>query len=235
MNNLRLHALAAMSLICCTTIANAEQVHIDQPGFEADGAWKLGQSGQGVSGLFADAHERYLDAGMIDPVPGRDRHFMYNNGEEHDVYQVLQATVQANTTYTLSIVAIDATFSDPFPGGELRLGYVSKQTQQAAEQAEAKADADAEATDTQGSDEGKGDYGLNLFRPVEVDRPLPFNDHENEPENKTDGFVTWTYTFTTGESPQGLGQPLRVEILGGGGAQAIFDNVALRAQANSEE
>ena len=76
---------------------------------------------------------------------------------------------------------------------------------------------------------------MNLFRPVEVDRPLPFNDHENEPENKTDGFVTWTYTFTTGESPQGLGQPLRVEILGGGAAQAIFDNVALRAQANSEE
>lgn len=232
LNRLLLAVCAVVALASFPVAANAERVHIDQPGFEADGAWRLGHSGQSVSGLFSDAHERYRAAGMIDPVPAGEAHLMYNNGRHHDVYQVLQATVQANTTYTLSIVAIDATFSDPFPGGELRLGYVSKQTQEAA----ASADAEADATDTANADtEVKDDYGLNLFKPTEVDQPIPFNDHENEPENKTDGVVTWTYTFTTGESPRGLGQPLRIEILGGGGVQAIFDNVALGAEADAEE
>ena len=218
--------IATVGLACCAGPMNAEQLQIDQPGFEADGAWKLGASGLGVEGLFADAHARYIDAGMIDPVPDRELHLMYNNGPQHDVYQVLNAAVEANTTYTLTIVAIDATFSDPFPGGELRLGYVSKHTQQASVAAEddAQVQGDSEAS------ESNDDYGQNLFKPVEVDQPIPKNDHENDPGNKVDGYATWTFTFKTGDKPTGLGQPLRIEILGGGKAQAIFDNVRLTAK-----
>jgi len=212
---------AATCLLLGVGLARAEQVSIDQPGFEADGTWKLGQTGQGVAGLFTDAHQRYVEAGLIDPVPDCGTHFMYSNGRQHDVYQVLESTLQANTTYTLSIVAIDPTFSDPFPGGELRLGYVSKETQQAAEQS---SDAEAEAP------EGNDDYGTHLLKPVNIEQPMPLNDHENAPDNKTDGFVTWTYTFTTGEEPVGLGQPLRIEVLGAGKVQSIFDNVSLTAE-----
>lgn len=226
MKNLRLQLGAAAALLCSAGVMNAEQLHIDQPGFEADGAWRLGATGLGVEGLFADAHGRYIDAKMIDPVPNRDMCLMYNNGRQHDVYQVLKATVQANTTYTLTIVAIDPTFADPFPGGELRLGYVSKQTQEANEAAANEAQGEGDAA----SNENKDDYGLNLLKPIEVDQPMPKNDHENDPDNTTDGYVTWTFTYKTGDKPAGLGQPLRIEILGGGKAQAIFDNVGLTAE-----
>lgn len=222
------HLTAAALLTGFVGIANAEQLAISEPGFEADGGWKLAQTGAGVEGLFGPLYAQYLDAGLIDPVPDCGDCLMYNNGPQHDVYQVLQATVQANTTYTLSIVAIDPTFSDPFPGGELRLGYVSKQAQQAAEEAKAKADGQAQDE----VHKGKHDYGLHLLKPVEVDQPVPLNDHDNAPDNKTDGYVTWTYTFTTGDNPQGLDQPLRIEILGGDKAQSIFDNVSLQAKVN---
>lgn len=219
----RLHVGAAALFACCAGLANAEQLNIDEPGFEADGTWKLGQTGGGVDGFFDDAHGRYIEAGLIDPVPNRDLHFAYNNGRQHDIYQVLEATVQANTTYTLSIVAIDPAFSNPFPGGELRLGYVSER---AAEDAEESNDDEAKGND---------DYGLNLFKPTKVDKPVPFNDTENDLGNKTDGYATWTYTFTTGENPRGLGQSLRIEVLGGGKTQSIFDNVSLTATASADE
>jgi lysophospholipase L1-like esterase len=177
-------------------------IAISEPGFEADGSWRLGQSGVGVDGLFGKSHQDYINAGFIDLLPGRGIVFAYNNGQQHDLFQVLTATVAANTTYTLSIVAIHPTFADPFPGGELRLGYVSETLTP------------------------KRDYGLNLMTPASVDAPQPVNGPEVD-----DGYETWTYTFVTGPSPLGLGRPLRIEVLGGGGAQSLFDNVRLEARA----
>ncbi|MBT7068333.1 MAG: hypothetical protein HN919_18695 [Verrucomicrobia bacterium] len=174
---------------------------IDEPGFEADGSWRFGQSGVGVDGFFGKAHRDYIDAGFVDILPDRGMLFAYNNGPQHDLFQVLTATVAANTTYTLSIIAIDPTFADPFPGGELRLGYLS-----------------ATATPT-------CDYGLHLMTPISVNAPLP----ENGPD-VDDGYETWAYTFVTGPAPHGLGRPLRIEVLGGGGVQSLFDNVRLEAR-----
>jgi len=42
-----------------------------------------------------------------------------------------------------------------------------------------------------------------------------------------DGWQTWVSTFTTGASPAGLGNPLRVELINPGGGQTLFDNVRL--------
>lgn len=189
-----------------TTSPPGASVTIDEPGFEADGSWKVAKTGAGVNGFFSD-YANYLKAGIIDPPPKRGIHYTYNNGPQHDLYQVLKATVAANTTYTLSIVAIDPTFANPFPGGKLRLGYVS-----------------ADPTETD-------DYGLNLMTPTKVVNPTPLNDKENDPDNLADGLATWIYTFTTGATPAGLGQKLRIEVLGGGKAQSLFDNVRLEAVA----
>lgn len=190
----------------------ARSLTISEPGFEDDGSWKIAQTGAGVDGLFLnDTLANYLEAGLVDAVPGLGRKVAYNNGSQHDLYQILNATLTANTTYKLSVVAIDATFSNPFPDGELRLGSVSE------------------------SPTAVGDYGLNLITPVSADKPVPFNDHENAPDNLTDGIATWTWTFTTGASPAGLGRKLRIEILGGGKPQALFDNVSLQEWPASPE
>ncbi|HIM30545.1 MAG TPA: hypothetical protein EYG57_13485, partial [Planctomycetes bacterium] len=193
--------------------ASGASVTIDEAGFEADGTWKFGQTGAGVNGFFGKPHADYINAGLIDPVPGRGINFAYNNGPQHDMYQVLEATLAANTTYTLSIVAIDTTFANPFPGGKLRLGYVSESSTETEDDAETDA------------------YGLNLLKPTKVVNPTPFNDKKDDPENLTDGFATWMYTFTTGDKPVGLGQKLRIEVLGGGKVQTIFDDVRLEARA----
>ena len=198
--------VAAVKL-ASTPTSSGSLIAIDEPGFEADGVWKFGQSGVGVNGFFGKPHADYINAGFIDAVPGRGTFFIYNNGPQHDVYQVLKAIVAANTTYRLSILAIDPTFANPFPGGKLRLGYVSDKSVAA------------------------DDYGRNLLDPVKVVNPTPFNDKKNEPNNETDGIAKWTYTFTTGAKPAGLGKNLRVEVLGGGSAQAIFDNIQLEARA----
>jgi len=188
-----------------TTSTSGTRVIINEPGFEADGTWKFGQTGVGVDGFFGKPHADYINAGLIDPLPDRGSVFANNNGPQHDLYQVLTATVAANTTYTLGIVAIDPTFANPFPGGELRLGHVSESPTEA------------------------DDYGLNLLKPTKVVNPTPLNDKENAPDNLTDGLATWTYTFTTGATPAGLGRKLRIEVLGGGKAQSLFDNVRLVA------
>ena len=188
--------------------APAISITISEPGFEADGNWKIAKTGASVAGLYSnDMQPNYTKAGLIDANPYLGRMFAYNNGPDQDVYQVLDATVATNTTYKLSVVAIDSTASNPFPGGELRLGYVSD------------------------SPTPQDDFSWNLMTPAKVDNPLPFNDHENAPETLTDGAATWTWTFTTGATPVGLGQKLRVEILGGGKPQAIFDNVRLQSSA----
>jgi lysophospholipase L1-like esterase len=179
-------------------------VTIDEPGFEGDGKWRFARNGTGVKGYFSN-YQNYIRKGIIDALPDRGMFFAYNNGPESDLYQVLGATLAVKTTYRLSVEVIDSTFANPFPGGELRLGFVS-----------------AKPTKTD-------DYGLNLLKPIKVVNPTPFNDKEKDPENKTDGLATWTYTFTTGAKPTGLGKKLRIEIRGGGKAQSIFDNVRLDA------
>ena len=189
---------------------NGTSITIDEPSFEADGPWKFGRSGAGVNGFFGKSHADYINAGLIDSLPVGGTYFVYNNGPQHDVYQVLQATVAADTTYTLSIMAIDPTFADPFPGGQLRLGYVSEKPTVA------------------------DDYGLNLMALTNVVNPTPFNDKKNKPNNETDGIATWIYTFTTGANPPGFGKKLRVEVLGGGGVQSLFDNIQLEANAATQ-
>jgi lysophospholipase L1-like esterase len=195
------------SSVWAANIEAAPETLLTEPGFEADGNWKFAQTGAGVNGFFGKPHADYINAGLIDPLPERGTCFTYNNGPQHDLYQVLKATVAANTTYTLGIDAIDPIFANPFPGGELRLGYVSEGP-----------------TETD-------DYGLNLLKPTKVDKPVPLNDEDNDPGNMTDGIATWTYTFTTGDKPAGLGQKLRIEVLGGGKVQSLFDNVHLKAVA----
>ncbi|MDA7917755.1 GDSL-type esterase/lipase family protein [bacterium] len=190
----------------------AVSITISEPGFEANGNWKLAQTGAGVDGLFDnDVLPNYIKAGLIDTKPDLGTRIAYNNGPQHNLYQVLEATVAANTTYKLSIFAIDSTASNPFPGGELRLGYASA------------------------NPKPKDDFGWNLLTPAKTDHLVPFNDHENSPENLTDGAVTWNYTFTTDATPVGLGRKLRIEILGGGKAQALFDNVRLESRVATPE
>ena len=192
--------------------AHAAPVVISEPGFEADGNWKIGKTGASISGLFLnDILQNYTKAGFIDKPTDSGSCVAYNNGPDQDIYQVLDAALAAGTTYQLSITAIDTTFSNPFPGGELRLGCVS-------------------ANPTP-----EDDYGKNLLKPTKVETPLPFNDHKNDPGNATDGITTWTWTFTTSAQPVGLGQKLRIEILGGGKAQSVFDNVRLDARAATLE
>lgn len=185
-----------------------ESLAISEPGFEANGSWKLARTGAGVEGLFLNENlTNYLNAGLIDKPVGDGSFIAYNNGPQHDIYQVLESTLAAKTTYKFSIVAIDATFANPFPGGELRLGSVSDEPEMA------------------------DDFGRNLLAPIRVENPMPFNDHENDPDNVTDGIKSWTWTFTTGAAPAGIGQKLRIEILGGGKAQSLFDNAELKARA----
>jgi lysophospholipase L1-like esterase len=187
-------------------LASGPSLAIDEPGFEGDGKWRFARNGAGVNGHFSN-YQNYISKGIIDALPARGMFFAYNNGPESDLYQVLGATLAARTTYRFSVEVIDSTFANPFPGGELRLGFVS-----------------AKPTKTD-------DYGLGLLKPIKVVNPTPFNDKEKHPGNKTDGLATWTYTFTTGAKPSGLGKKLRIEILGGGKAQSIFDNVRLDARA----
>ena len=190
----------------------AVSITISEPGFEANGNWKLAHTGAAVDGLFQnDLLPNYIKAGLVDTQPDLGGKVAYNNGPHQDVYQVLEATVAAKTTYKLSITAIDSTATNPFPGGELRLGYVS------------------------GSPTPKDDFGWNLMTPTKADKPIPFNDHENAPDNLTDGITTWTYTFTTGTTPVSLGQKLRIEILGGGKPQSIFDNIRLETTVATPE
>jgi len=178
---------------------------IVEPGFEGDGAWKFARTGAGLAGLFSKPHADYIQADFIDMLPDRGVLFAYNNGPAHDIYQVLSCAVAANTIYKLSVVAIDATFANPFPGGELRLGYVNGMDD-----------------GTTGDGAANDFYGECLLKPIAIESPTPVNGAESD-----DGYETWTWSFATGDAPPGLGKPLRIELLGGGRAQSIFDNVAL--------
>ena len=201
-------AAAMGSLILAAGTANAATpITIGEAGFE--GApnrggvslppWKRGSNGSNSVGV-----ESYASLGAkVDTVPGGGSYLHYNNNSGESIYQVLLATVAANTTYTFSLQAIDR--SDLiFQSSELRLGYVS------------------------GVDDGStGDnitndfFGEFLLTPTVLNNTTPVNG-----AGASDGIENWVSTFTTGASPAGLGQSLRIEIVGTG-VQSLYDNVSL--------
>ncbi|MBU0678930.1 MAG: PEP-CTERM sorting domain-containing protein [Verrucomicrobia bacterium] len=59
-------------------------------------------------------------------------------------------------------------------------------------------------------------FGSNLLTPYSAVNPTP-----------TSEWLEWHYTFTTGASPAGEGQDLRIELVDTGIAQVLFDNVRI--------
>ncbi|MBT3297264.1 MAG: hypothetical protein HN919_18590 [Verrucomicrobia bacterium] len=133
----------------------------------------------------------------VDPAPDGTDTSHYSNAAVDNIYQVLVATLAANATYTLRVDLGDRNALTAQPG-EIRLGYVSA----------------SPTTDK--------DYGLNLLTAVVVNDTVPVNGG-----GASDGWQTWESTFTTGPSPAGLGQPLRIELVTLGGVQTLWDNARL--------
>lgn len=205
------------SLFLTLVLANpstAATVFIGEAGFEGApgrGAvtlspWKRSSNGSNTVGI-----ESYSTLGSsLDSIPGGGTYLHYNNGASESIYQVLSETLAANTTYTINIQAIDRN-NLTFKSSMIRLGYVS------------------------GTDDGStGDmiandfYGENLLTANSVFNSIPVNGAAAD-----DGWEDWTYTFVTGATPTGLGQQLRVEIVGSG-VQSLFDNISMTATAVPE-
>ena len=126
----------------------------------------------------------------VDPTPDTDgEQLAWSNGG--DFYQVLAATLAANTMYDVYVDVGDRTDAG-FPGANIRLGYGST-------------------------------YGSNLLTADTIVKPTP-----------TSEWLEWHYTFTTGASPAGEGEALRIELENPGGAQALFDNVRITSTAIPE-
>ena len=211
-----LAALSALALLPASAYAAPVSIAIGEAGFEGAptrGAvtlapWKRGSNGSNTVGV-----ESYASLGtQVDPVPGGGNYLHYNNGSAESIYQVLAETLEANTTYVLAIQAVDRSNLN-FQSSELRFGTVS------------------------GVDDGtSGDliandfFGENLLTPTAVVNTTPLNapvpSTSDGTTNPTDGWVNWSYTFTTGDSPAGLDDALRIEIIGTG-VQSLFDNVTL--------
>ena len=203
-------AAAMGSLILASGTANAATVIVGNHSFEDDGTG----SGGGISkapwmksgGTSNNISiQEYSGLGTsIDPVPDGSATSHYTNGTVDNIYQVLVATLAANTTYTLKVDVGDRN-NLTAQAGSINLGYVS-------------------AAPT-----GDNDYGLNLLSATVVNDTVPFNDPALNPGNTTDGWETWESTFTTGAAPTGLGQALRIELVTAAGVQTLWDNVHLDA------
>lgn len=182
-------------------------VTVGQPGFEsATGSgsgvsvppWKRANGSttipiQGYSGI----------PGKVDSFAGMGSYAHYANSAGDSIYQVLSTNLAANTTYTLSMVAIDR--SDlTFQSSELRLGYVPVTD-------------DGSTGDMVANDF----YGEYLLSATVLSNTVPVNGAATN-----DGYVKWASTFTTGDSPAGEGNPIRIEVVGSG-VQSLYDNVAL--------
>lgn len=204
-------AFLVAGLAAGSTQAAPVGITIGQPGFEGApnrGAVSLAPWQRSSNGSNSVGVESYSSLGTrLDAVPGGGTYLHYNNGSAESIYQVLAETLAADTTYTLSIQAVDRT-DLIFKTSSLRLGYVP------------------------GVDDGTtGDnitndfFGEFLLSPTSVVNPTPVNGAAAD-----DGWEDWTYTFTTGAAPAGEGSPLRIEIAGSG-VQSLFDNVALTKEA----
>ena len=140
-----------------------------------------------------------LPAGRVDAAPDGTDTVHYTNATTDSIYQVLAATLQANTVYTLRVDVGDRTDLTA-QSGAIRLGYVSA------------------------SPAANDDYGLNLLTANIINDTVPVNG-----AGATDGWQTWESTFTTGASPTGEGQALRIELVTFAGVQTLWDNVRLDA------
>jgi hypothetical protein len=146
----------------------------------------------GNAGLYNSAWAN-ANSGFALP-PNSSSQFMWLNADTSGVfgvYQVLSATLQANTTYTLMV---DVALQPPTTTmcGGVALGYGST-------------------------------FQTNDLTATTSSTPTP---------TPSGSWTTWTITYTTGSSPAGLGQALRVELstvpTGVTGAkQLAFDNVRL--------
>jgi hypothetical protein len=203
-------AAAMGSLILSAGTANAATVIVGNHSFEDDGAG----SGGGISkapwmrsgGTSNNISiQEYSGLGTsIDPVPDGSATSHYTNSTGDNIYQVLVATLAANTTYTLKVDVGDRN-NLTAQAGSINLGYVS-------------------ATPT-----GDNDYGLNLLSATVVNDTVPVNG-----AGANDGWETWESTFTTGAAPTGLGQALRIELVTSAGVQTLWDNVRLDAETVPE-
>jgi hypothetical protein len=149
--------------------------------------WQIGSSLDNPSGLISLRSNSFFDDKLADtPDPVDNDQAFYTNG--WDIYQVLSATLSANSTYTLNINVGDRNDNPPsvFYAG-LRIGTGTT-------------------------------FGANLITP----------DSSFTPAAPDGEWAEWTYTFSTGAASSGLGQALRIELLGDViGTQAIYDNVRL--------
>jgi uncharacterized protein (TIGR03382 family) len=209
-------ALPLAALALAAAPLNAASITILNPSFETPDlvtdtssavsgtSWRRVGDGSNPLGIDAAGLAKRVGAGtfgtILDPTPDPldGEQALYLNGSQESVFQVLTATLQANTTYTLTVDAGDRLGLD-FQACEIRLGTVTVPLVSA-------------------------DFGLNLLAGTVVSNTTPFND-----AGANDGWETWVTTFTTGASPVGLGDQLRVEIVTTGGIQSYFDNVRLDA------
>ena len=183
-------ALVACSFAAASSNA-ATMITILNHSFEdaTNTSWQIESNGstaiKTTSGVIASAaHDT--------PPDGSDTINHSNGQSSHQAYQVLGATLTANTTYTLTVDVGDRTDLDP-GGPVLRLGTGTT-------------------------------YGANLLAGTVVSDTTPVNG-----AGASDGWETWITTFTTGATPTGLGDALRVELRNDATTQALFDNVRLDA------
>ena len=142
--------------------------------------------------------------GQADASPDGTDTTHYTNAVSDSIYQVLTATLQANMVYTLTVDVGDRT-NLVAQAGAIRLGFVS------------------------GAPTASDDYGLNLLTANIINDTVPVNG-----AGASDGWETWQSTFTTGASPTGEGQQLRIELVTFAGVQTLWDNVRLDGTAIPE-
>jgi len=142
--------------------------------------------------------------GKIDPSPDATENYAYSYNSSHSFYQVLSETLEGETRYTLSVDIGDRSEQSVGAGPNLRLGYVS------------------------GSPTTEDDWGLHLLEATVVSNTIPVNG-----AGATDGWERWESTFTTGPSPSGEGEPLRIELEYLGGL-FLWDSVRLEKESAAQ-
>ena len=142
---------------------------------------------EGARGVLSTAEDSFFRE-LLAATPDADENDQVYYSAARDIYQVLPDTLEANSTYVLTVDIGDReeTGKGGSPGNPgFRLGF--------------------------GSAPGEG-----LLKAVSVDRP-----------DQEDGlWVSWSATFKTASAPEGLGQPLRIELTSGSQV-ATFDCVRL--------
>jgi hypothetical protein len=161
--------------------------------------WRKSVNGGNVIGI-----ESYATlAAVVDSVPNGGLYCHYINSINESIYQVLSTNLMADTTYTLSIVAIDRS-DQVFQPSDLRMGYVPTTD-------------DGSTGDMIANDF----YGEYLLAGMTLTNTIPVNGAAAD-----DGYMTWVSEFKVRFGDPGVGNPIRIEIVGSG-VQSLFDNVSL--------